>query len=194
MILDPGRSPARDAAAAQTRRTAIARLRGGSAGSVSGALSIAAHGWASGGMPLETSTLVLLVAACTVVGALVAGVGPLRERLAGLAVALVGGQLLGHAVMSLGMIGMQHAESMWSPAMLCAHIVAAVCAALVIHAAEAAYRIGTAVLARVLPGLFRSPAIAGPPLLRTTHRDRVILRLFQADTFRTRGPPLPVRA
>ncbi|MBB5912058.1 hypothetical protein BJY24_000925 [Nocardia transvalensis] len=193
MLIDSGRAPARDAAVARTRRTAVARVRGASAGAVSGALSIAAHGWASGGMSLDTTTAALLVVACTAVGALVAGVGPLRHTLAGLAGALVGGQLLGHAVLSFGMAGMHHGESVWSPAMLLAHIVAAVCAALVIRAAEAAYRVVTGILARALPALLRSPAVAGPPLLRTTHRSRVILRVFAADTFRTRGPPQPVR-
>ncbi|WP_280273957.1 hypothetical protein [Nocardia wallacei] len=192
MIIDSGRSPARDAAAVRMRRTATARLRGGSAGSVSGALSVAAHGWASGGMPVGTATVALLVAACTVVGALVAGLRPLRHTRSALAAALVGGQLLGHAVLSFGMAGMSHGESMWTPVMLCAHIAAALCAAVVIHAAEAAYRIGTA-LSRVLPKLLRSPVIAGPRLLRTAHRDRVILRVFAADAFRTRGPPLLVR-
>ncbi|BCK53784.1 hypothetical protein [Nocardia wallacei] len=190
MILESGRSPARDAAAVRMRRAAAARLRGGSAGSVSGALSVAAHGWASGGMPVGTTTVALLVAACTVVGALVAGLGPLRHTRSGLGVALVGGQLLGHAVLSFG--GMSHGESMWTPVMLCAHLAAALCAAFVIHAAEAAYRIGTA-LSRVLPKLLRSPVIAGPAALRITHRDRVVLRVFAAEVFRTRGPPVPVR-
>ncbi|WP_280362560.1 hypothetical protein [Nocardia wallacei] len=141
---------------------------------------------------MGTATVALLVAACTVVGALVAGLRPLRHTRSGLAAALVGGQLLGHAVLSFGMAGMSHGESMWTPVMLCAHIAAALCAAVVIHAAEAAYRIGTA-LSRVLPKLVRSPVIAGPRPLRTAHRDRVILRVFAADAFRTRGPPLLVR-
>ncbi|QIS24568.1 hypothetical protein [Nocardia terpenica] len=191
-MIDSGRSPGRTAAQARSRRAAVARFRGGSAGSVSGALSIAAHGWASGGMPLESGTLALLVAACTVVGALVSGVGPLRSTVFGLITALVGGQLLGHTTMSVGMVHMHHGTSMWTPTMLAAHLVAAVCAAVVILGAEAAYRIGTAVLARALPVLRGTPAIAGP-LLRITHRDRVILRVLAADTLRTRGPPALVR-
>ncbi|WP_024799617.1 hypothetical protein [Nocardia sp. BMG51109] len=193
MLIDSGRSPARDAAAVRTRRTAVARLRGGSAGSVSGALSVAAHGWASGGMPVGTSTLALLVASCTVVGALVTSVGSLRHTLGGLIAALIGGQLLGHAVLSFGMAAMPHTVSTWSPAMVGAHITAAAGAALVIRAAEAAYRTGSTVLSRMLPGLFRSPAIAGPSLLRTAYRDRVVPRILPADTLRTRGPPLLVR-
>ncbi|MBF6326983.1 hypothetical protein IU452_00460 [Nocardia transvalensis] len=189
--MDSGRSPARETAAAHSRRAAVARLRGGSAGSVSGALSVAAHGWASDGMSLQSSTVALLAAGSMIVGALVVGLGPLRSTAIGLVAALVGGQLLGHTSMSVGM--MHHAKSVWTPTMVTAHILATVCAAIVILGAEAAYRIGTGVLSRVLPVLLHTPPIPGPPCYRITHRDRVILRIFAADTFRTRGPPLPVR-
>ncbi|WP_227983671.1 hypothetical protein [Nocardia spumae] len=188
MILHSGRVPARDQVAAHSRRAAVARLRGASAGSVSGALSIAAHGWAAGGMPVQSSTLMLLVAASTVVGALVAGVAPLRTTAVGLVTALWGGQLIGHLVMSAEMAHM-HDMPLWTPAMLCAHLIGAICAAVVILGAEAAYRIGTAV-ARVLPIPVSGPASAEPPLPRSVHRDRVILRIFPVETSRTRGPPL----
>ncbi|MCM6776280.1 hypothetical protein NDR87_20260 [Nocardia sp. CDC159] len=193
MNIRSGRAPARGPVAAQARRTAVARLRGAAAGSVSGALSVAAHGWASGGMPLQTSTLTLLIAGATVVGTLVSSLGALRGTAAGLVAALFGGQLLGHSAMSIGMMHMPHVESLWTPAMLGAHLLAAVGAAIVILGAEGAYRIGTAVLTRVLPGLLRAPAIAGPTLPRSAHRDRVILRILAADTRRTRAPPLLVR-
>ena len=172
------------------RRAGVARLRGASAGSVSGALSIAAHGWAAGGMPVQSSTLMLLVAASTVVGALVTGLAPLRTTAVGLVAALFGGQLVGHLVMSADMVQM-HDMPLWTPTMLCAHLVGAACAAVVILGAEAAYRVGTT-LARVLPVLVSSPAVAEPPVPRCTHRDRVILRIFPTETFRTRGPPLTV--
>ncbi|WP_025347964.1 hypothetical protein [Nocardia nova] len=179
---------ARAQISAQTRRIAVARLRGASAGSISGALSIAAHGWAAGGMPVQSSTLMLLVAASTAVGALVAGVSPLRTGAAGLVAALFGGQLLGHLVMSADMAHM-HDMPTWTPAMLGAHLVGAFAAAIVILGAEAAYRIATAV-ARVLPVLVSAPATPEPTLPRSAHRDRVILRIFPADTLHTRGPPL----
>lgn len=185
----PGRLPARTPVSAHARRAAVARIRGASAGSVSGALSIAAHGWAAGAMPVQSSTLMLLVAAATVVGALVTGISPLRTSSVGLVAALFGGQLIGHAALSADMAGMQH-TSMWTPAMLCAHLAGAVCAAVVILGAEAAYRIGTAVT-RVLPMPVHRPAVAETLLPRRVHRDRVILRIFPADTFRTRGPPRP---
>ncbi|MCX4096971.1 hypothetical protein [Nocardia sp. alder85J] len=190
MIIAPGRSRGRTLAAAHSRRLAVARLRGGCAGAMSAALSIAAHGWASGGMPVSSGTLTLVLAAASVVGALVTGLGLATPgaRTVPLAGALLGGQLLGHATLTLDMAGMPH-RSAWTPAMLAAHAVAALAAALLIRSAEAAYRIGCAAVARVLPILLRTPATAPPPRLPIAHRARVILRLFPADTFRTRGPP-----
>ena len=190
MISRPGLLPARTPVSAHTRRAAVARLRGASAGSVSGALSIAAHGWAADAMPMPSSALMMLVAASTVVGALVAGIAPLRTSAVGLVAALWGGQLVGHTVLSTEMAGMHHVP-LWSPSMLCAHLVGALCAAVVILGAEAAYRIGTAV-ARVLPVPVLHPTVSDSLIPRSVHRDRVILRIFPADTFRTRGPPLPV--
>ncbi|MFE3697677.1 hypothetical protein ACFXO7_07360 [Nocardia tengchongensis] len=178
-------------------RSDAAVLRGGGAGSVSGALAMAAHGWISGASPLESGPLTLLVAASAAVGAAVAGVHALRATALGLVVALTGGQLLGHFAMMWGSPGsmhhMHHSASMWSPAMLAAHIVAACAAAVVILGAEAAYRIGTMVLARVLPLPIALPVLSGPPLLPIAHRDLVVLRIFAADVFRTRGPPALVR-
>ncbi|MFF0457911.1 hypothetical protein [Nocardia africana] len=188
MFPPPGRVSARTQVSTRARRAAVARLRGASAGSVSGALSIAAHGWAAGGMPVQSSTLILLVAAATVVGALVAGLAPLRTTAVGLVAALWGGQLIGHLVMSADMAQM-HDMPLWTPAMLGAHLVGAVGAAVVILGAEAAYRIGTAV-ARALPVPVSLPASDEPILPRSVHRDRVILRIFPTETFRTRGPPL----
>ncbi len=182
--------------AAQTSSDA-AVLRGAAAGSVSGALAVAAHGWISGAAPLESGPLTLLVAASAAVGAVVASVHTLRTTALGLVVALIGGQLLGHFAMMWGSPGSMHHQhhtaSMWSPAMLAAHLVAACAAAVVILGAEAAYRIGTTVLAWALPRPIALPVLTGPPLLPIPHRDLVVLRIFAADVFRTRGPPLLVR-
>ncbi|WP_063041391.1 hypothetical protein [Nocardia pseudovaccinii] len=176
--------------AAAGHRSAVARVRGACAGSISGAISVAAHGWASDGMPPSSTTLALLVAASAVVGALVAGLAPLRDTSIGLISVLVAGQLLGHVTMGWGPGHMHHGDAQLTPGMVAAHLVAAVLAAVVIRGAETAYRIGCAVLSRVLPLRYRPPAIPGPVLLRLTHRDRVILRIFAAESLRTRGPPL----
>ncbi|MVU81218.1 hypothetical protein GPX89_28735 [Nocardia sp. ET3-3] len=188
--MGPGRFTAQN-------RSDAAVLRGGAAGSVSGALAVAAHGWISGAAPLESGPLTLLVAASAAVGAIVASVHALRTTALGLLVALVGGQLLGHFSMMWGSPGhsmhAHHHASMWSPAMLGAHIAAACVAAVVILGAEAAYRIGTTVLVWALPAPISLPVLSGPPRLLIEHRDRVVLRIFAADVFRTRGPPAPVR-
>ncbi len=177
---------------AAARRGAVARVRGGSAGAISGAVSVAAHGWASGGMLPDTTALALLAAASAVIGALVAGSAPLRDTSAGLVAALVAGQLLGHFTMGLDSGHLHHGDAQLTPAMLVAHVCAAVAAAIVIRGAEAAYRIGTAVLCRVLPLRHTLPAVADRAPLRTVHRDRVVLRVFAAEALRTRAPPLAV--
>ncbi|MGX1807500.1 hypothetical protein ACWIGI_17415 [Nocardia sp. NPDC055321] len=179
-------------------RSDAAMLRGGSAGSISGALAVAAHGWISGAAPLESGALSLLVAASAAVGALVAGIGVLRTTRLGLVVALLGGQLLGHFAMLWGSPGSgghhsHHQASVWSPAMLAAHLSAACVAAVVILGAEAAYRIVSTVLHWALPVPIALPVLSGPAALPIAHRDRVVLRVLAADAFRTRGPPAFVR-
>ncbi|MFQ6396480.1 hypothetical protein ACLMAJ_23785 [Nocardia sp. KC 131] len=175
------------------QRSAVARLRGAAAGSISGAVSVAAHGCASGGMTPSGTTLALLAAASAVIGALVAGLAPLRDTSSGLVTALIAGQLLGHLTMGWSSGHMHHGDAQLTPAMFTAHTIAAVLAAVVIRGAETAYLIGCAVLSRVLPMRYHPPAVAGPAPLRDTHRDRVILRVFAAEALRTRGPPLAVR-
>ncbi|MFI6168782.1 hypothetical protein ACIBCN_18525 [Nocardia sp. NPDC051052] len=173
-------------------RGAVARVRGGSAGAISGTISVAAHGWASGGMSPDSTTLALLVAAAAVVGALVAGLAPLRDTSAGLVTALVAGQLLGHLTMGFSSGHLHHGDAQLTPPMLSAHLLAAVVAALVIRSTEAAYRTATAALFRVLRPHRPAPVLADPAALRTAHRDRVILRVLAAASLRTRGPPFAV--
>ncbi len=168
-------------------------MRGGAAGSLSGTVSVAAHGWASGGMAPSGATLVLLLAASALVGALVGGFGPLRTGTTGLITVLAAGQLLGHLSMGWGSGHLHHGDMQLTPAMIAAHLVAVVVAAALIRGAEITYRIGGSALARVLPMRYHPPAIAGPAPLRTSHRDRVILRVLAAEARRTRGPPSVVR-
>lgn len=142
-------------------------------------------------MPPGSSSLLLLVVACALVGSLVTGLRPLRTTRTGLVTALIGGQLLGHTLMSLDMLSMPHPGALWSPAMLAAHIASACAAALVIQGAEAAYRILIAALSRALPMLVHPPATPPPSPLPIAHRDHIIHRIFAATPHQTRGPPLP---
>jgi len=141
-------------------------------------------------MAPNCTTLTLLAAASAVVGALVAGIPSLRDSSIGLVVVLVAGQLLGHLTMGWSSGHMHHGDAQLSPGMFAAHIIAAIFAAMVIRGAEAACRIGCAVLSRVLPMRYHPPAISGPVPVRFTQRDRVVLRTFAAESLRTRGPPL----
>ncbi|MDO3645625.1 hypothetical protein [Nocardia mangyaensis] len=184
MIIEFARVPA-------PSRAIGTRLRGACAGSMSGALSLAAHGLASGGALPGSTTVVLLAAASAIVGAVVAGLPALRSGALGLAAVLLGGQLLGHTTMSWSGHGHHGADTL-GLGMLTAHIVAALLAAVVIIGAEAAYRIGGAALARILPRRCRAPRIPDPAPLRLIHRDRVILRIFAAQSLRTRAPPLAI--
>lgn len=143
-------------------------------------------------MSLDSTTLALLVAAATMIGALVAGLAPLRDTSVGLIAALVAGQLLGHLTMGFSSGHLHHGDAQLTPAMLSAHLLAAVAAAVVIRGTEAAYRTTTAVLFRVLRPHRPAPIRADPASLRTAHTDRVILRVFAAASLRTRGPPFAV--
>lgn len=175
--------------AAGVDRRGTAQLRGAATGLISGTISFAAHGWASAGAAPSSTSITLLAATSAVLGALVSGSGPLRTGSVGLAAALVAGQLLGHLGMSWDSGHLHHGDLQLSPAMIAAHILAAIGAAVVIRGAEFAYRIGSAALPLVLPIRCPAPVIPGPPTLRTEHRDRVILRTFVAETGRTRAPP-----
>ncbi|MGW5311780.1 hypothetical protein [Nocardia thailandica] len=187
MIIEFGRACA-------PSRARGARLRGAAAGSMSGALALAAHGVASGGALPSSTTVTLLAAASAVVGALAAGLAPLRGGSLALVAALLVGQLLGHTTMSWSSGHAHHADDSLGLGMLAAHLVAALLAAVVIAGAEAAHRIAGAVVGRVL--LLR-PTLPGPGDTLSpppVHRDRVILRILAATTRFTRGPPLALRS
>jgi len=167
-----------------------ARLRGASAGLVSGSLSVAAHGWASGGAAPDGSAIMLLAAAAAITGALVADLAPLRSGRVGLVAALVAGQLLGHLGMSLGASHQQHENAHLTAGMLTGHLVAALFSAVIIRGAEFAYRVSTATLARIVVICTRPQPVADPAPLLSTHVDRAILRIFAANIASSRAPPL----
>ncbi|MGW0179587.1 hypothetical protein [Nocardia sp. NPDC003345] len=166
-----------------------ARVRGAVAGLISGAVSVAAHGWAAPTAVPDSTAIMLLAAASAALGALVAGLRPLRTGAAGLPAALTAGQLLGHICLGWGSGHLHHGDLQLTPGMIAAHIVVAGVAALIVRGAEAAYRAAVAALARLLPVLTRLPIVAGPRLSRRTHRDRVVPRILVLGAVGTRGPP-----
>ncbi|MGW4356896.1 hypothetical protein ACWELJ_32915, partial [Nocardia sp. NPDC004582] len=75
-----------------------ARLRGAAVGASSAAVAILAHGLGGGASLTDGSALALLLAACTVIGVVVASVRP-RYGLAGTIATLAAGQAIGHAAL-----------------------------------------------------------------------------------------------
>lgn len=122
-----------------------ARLRGAFVASASGAMSIAAHGAAGGALP-DTPALLMVVLACCAVGA--AAAARRAPSTAGLALLLLGGQGLGHLMLSVFADHHQHGGHAAQPglAMLAAHAAAAGATAALLAAAE---RLGRAVLRAV---------------------------------------------
>jgi hypothetical protein len=169
-----------------------ARIRGAAAGLISGAVSVAAHGWAAGtGSPGGTA-VVLLALASAAIGALITAVRPLRTGAAGLTTALLAGQLLGHICLGWGSGHLHHGDLQLTPTMLAAHALVAVAAAVVVRGTEFAYRVAGSALARLIPVAPRPPLLPDPPPLRLLHRDRVVAWILAADTGRTRAPPRAV--
>lgn len=166
-----------------------ARVRGAAAGLISGAVSVAAHGWAAETSPPDGTAFVLLISASAAVGALVTGLRPLRTGTAGLAAALLAGQLLGHLSLGWGSGHPHHGDLRPTPTMLAAHLVVACAAAVVVRGAEFAYRVIATALARLVPVAPRPPVLPDPPPLRLLHRDRVVAWILAADAGRTRAPP-----
>lgn len=169
-----------------------ARVRGAAAGLISGAVSVAAHGWAAETSPPDGTALVLLVLTSAAVGALIAGLHLLRTGTAGLTAALLAGQLLGHISLGWGSGHLHHGDLQLTPAMLAAHFLVAGAAATVVRGAEFAYRVVATALARLVPIAPRPPVVPDPPLLRDLHRDRVVAWVLAADSGRTRAPPRAV--
>lgn len=153
---------------------------------------MAAHGWAAGAGPPDGTAIVLLGLASAAVGALVTGLRPLRTGTGGLAAALLAGQLLGHICLGWGSGHLHHGDLQLTPAMIVAHFLVACAAAIIVRGAEFAYRVATAALSRLVPVAARASAVADRSPLRTTHRDRIIARIFASDTGRTRAPPRAV--
>ncbi len=169
-----------------------ARVRGAVAGLISGTVSVAGHGWAAPGAVPDSTGIMLLGAAAALLGALVAGLRPLRTGAAGLTAVLTAGQLLGHICLGWGSGHLHHGDLQLTPAMIAAHILAAGVAAVVIRGAESAYRVCAATLCRVISLLPRVPAVAGPVVLRIAYRDRVVPRILVTGSCGTRAPPAGV--
>jgi hypothetical protein len=163
-------------------------MRGGFVGSMSGAVTVAAHA-AGGGMTPSQSSVVLLVLACSAVGALVSAIRVRRHDLVFLVAALAVGQALGHATLSVG-AGAHHGLQL-GPAMLTAHAVAAVAAAVLVRAGGRGCEIAVASLRSILPAPFTPVPAPALPVRPLPVLPRQLRRwLLVGARLGTRGPPV----
>ena len=175
----------------RSRQIGVARVRGTLVGAISGAISIFAHGLGGSAMAVpSTSSILLLVAACAVVGSVVASVRAPRHEWLLLLATLSAGQAVGHVMMSLQPMH-SHSSSVGF-GMLAAHAGAVVVAAALIRAAELAYLIAAAVWERTCPPAgspepFEAHPLVSIPIVRAA----TARGLLRASAGGTRGPPLP---
>jgi hypothetical protein len=163
-------------------------LRGALVGFCSAATSAAAHG-AAGGMVPSGASLVLLLLACSMVGALTGSVPTRRGggQVAFVVAALLGGQVLGHLVLVASSCD-GHSGLAVSPGMLVAHGLGALACALLIGAAEHLYVVCVSVLSwlSVFGVRLSQPAAGASP-----HwvNPLVLQALLLESGGGTRGPP-----
>lgn len=119
----------------RTPTEAAARLRGAFVGSASGAVSIAAHALAGGTVSPGRSALALLLAACTLTGAVVASMRT-RHGVVEVMAMLAIGQTVGH--LALSMSAGHHHSTHTGGAMLMAHLITIPVGGLLIHSAQRA--------------------------------------------------------
>ncbi|WP_245721720.1 hypothetical protein [Nocardia crassostreae] len=131
--------------------------------------------------------MALLLAACALIGVVVAGVRP-RGGLAAIMGMLTVGQAIGHGALSVGPTHHHHAVT---PVMLAAHLVAIPVGAMLISAAEAGMRRAITSVRRFIVALGLAPL---PPArtmrTRVTDERAVVRRLLVSPGIGRRGPPV----
>ncbi|MEV6138376.1 hypothetical protein AB0L63_20395 [Nocardia sp. NPDC051990] len=160
------------------------RLRGASVGAAAGAVSIAAHAAGGGAVAPGSSAVMLLVAACTVIGIVTAHA---RTGLVRLMILLAAGQIIGHAALSLS--PHCHNAVLTGP-MLLAHVVAVVVGAFLIRGAETTLRRAISRVWRAVTAVGAHLGATGP--LIGTGRNHTVAaprRLVLASGTGRRGPP-----
>lgn len=165
------------------------RLRGIAVGALTVALGVAAHGAGDGALPAPVDFVLLLIAA-TLVGAVVTETSWLARGRLPLLAALLGGQGLGHLILTAsGEHGMAHqAATSWQ--MLLAHLAAALVCAGLIGLIERFYGPLTALIRAATARCGRPP---GPePRSLPTHPPAARLGLSAAGlhSISRRGPPV----
>ena len=166
----------------------LARVRGAAVGSLSGAISIAAHGMAGGGMPPSQSAVVL--AACAGVGAAVTAIGERDRNSMVLLAALTAGQVIGHTTLTVAG-GHPHGLGL-SASMIVAHLAAIAVSAAAVRGAEHACLRVLAALTRVVLVIFTPAPVENAVWSATPiYRAKLSLWLLVSAAAGTRGPPRP---
>ncbi|PXX71030.1 hypothetical protein DFR70_101451 [Nocardia tenerifensis] len=162
-------------------------MRGAFVGSASGAVSIAAHALGGGAVSPGQSSIGLLIAACTVVGAVV-GTRRARFGIAEIMVLLAIGQTLGHTALTMS-AGHQHSAGTTS-VMVAAHLAAVPIGALLIRGAEIGLARAISAVDRAVVVLSTEPV---PPLVLQNACAAGFLatprRLLLSSGCGLRGPP-----
>ncbi len=164
-----------------------ARLRGVLVGAASGTVAIAAHAAGGGIVSAGRSPIALLVAACALVGAVVATVR-VRRGFAELAILLGAGQCVGH--LALTMSSDHHHGTHVTAPMLLAHLVAVPVGAVLIRGAELAVVRAMSSVRRTLSVLRNAPVeVTETGLVDATGPLFLARRLLVCSGIGTRGPP-----
>ncbi|WP_328400724.1 hypothetical protein [Nocardia sp. NBC_00403] len=173
----------------RTPTEAAARLRGAFVGSASGAVSIAAHALAGGTVSPGRSALALLLAACTLTGAVVASMRT-RHGVVEVMAMLAIGQTVGH--LALSMSAGHHHSTHTGGAMLMAHLITIPVGGLLIHSAQRAITGAASSAVRAVGVLGTGPLAPRTPALAVSFSAaQTPKRLLFSSGIGTRGPPAP---
>ncbi|MGV9413616.1 hypothetical protein ACWDOP_27260 [Nocardia sp. NPDC003693] len=163
-----------------------APLRGAAVGATSGAVAIFAHALGGGASMPAGSAMALLLAACGLIGVVVAAVRP-AHVLASTMGMLAVGQAVGHVALSMSPDHHHHGAT---PLMLAAHLVAVPVGALLIGAAEVGVRRAVTSVRRFMVALDGVLAPAALPARAFVADERaVVRRLLVSPGIGRRGPP-----
>ncbi|MBX7448630.1 hypothetical protein GR927_11590 [Mycolicibacterium sp. 3033] len=159
-------------------------MRGGAAGLLTVALSLAAHATGGGHLAVGPDMVGLLLAGVTVGTAATAM--PRTRGVGAMALLLAAGQLVGHAVLA---IGHPHATAATHGPMLAAHVTAVLLGALLISAGERLCRmLGRVVRRTVAPTNAAVPDAPAP--VRFAADQPLFAELLLATSMSHRGPPV----
>ncbi|MBC2637767.1 MULTISPECIES: hypothetical protein [unclassified Rhodococcus (in: high G+C Gram-positive bacteria)] len=172
-----------------SRVEVLARVRGAVVGSLSGAVSVAAHGIGGGAMPPSEGALVLLLAACATVGVAVATLHATRRDRLVLIGAITSGQLIGHTTLA---VASEHTHSLGlSAPMIAAHVGAIAASAVAVRAAERACLRALAAVTRILLTVLAPLRVdTGTWSATPLYRAKLSLWLLVSAAAGTRGPPV----